>query len=774
MPSCNSNIRHIGVCIASCVATCLFVMLAGCTEKAPPERNIVLFPVASPVAVDLTKTENTPLQLKESAPELAAEDVGGDFAVLRFSLLENADNLKMECSARGGEFVGAKLSMLSKEARTMKITGLKSGTSYLCALRAGDATGDTKAQFKIIGSVVRKPSDGPMLSEMIQFQTVPEIKERYQGVIAVTAFGAASEAPEGTPVLAQVSVTWQPFLKADQKTVYRLIRVSRGGTLDMATKQVCTPDEKDSCMVCRQVGAGAKSCADTAVATAPAQYYYSVGLELDNWPEELPRGSSEKYLVSVPIPPANMVLVQRDAANAEMCALLGRKSDPLAHQRCPYKGLGSVPVNSSPGKLDLNLDPKFYDLGYSFFVDRWSTGCRWSPKTDSVLGRCGKDGEPGDCFGPVLNLTQEQIKDCGPLEGKSSSLSAADCLKNSTPPDSMGVEGSVFYSTHSVGLDFSRGGECFIKSAGKWKSANSPDLSSMERSSMATQEPSQTTRRPPLVQVDQHKAALQCEAQNDSFYGPKRLMRRREYVIAAAWPHLDGEQGQMSDEQINILEDGKNHGATHACNSNKHEGVLVSAAFNSSHEVARGAEEGPDSFVIGSLATSKCVSRFGAQDMVGNTYSWVSDQLGDCSAAKHSCRGVLSSLDSGNSDWVGFMFDGLQGPGGESTELWSIEDKKYGAMNFSYPLGVPLVGTDGGEALPISGNEARFHGDLFALYTDQASVWGDRELYGSTRGGMVGGASFWGTSAGRFGFHLGFSPVSTYVSVGFRCVLPVE
>ncbi len=755
-------------------------ILSGCTPKEPPVRYVTLFP--TPSSIPLT-AGNTPIQLKEGGLELASDDVTGDSALLRFSLLDNSETLKVECSARGGEFAQATIAIVSKEAHTMKISGLKSGTSYLCIVHSSE----TKDQFQILGSVARNQNLGvaKASSEMIQFQTIPELKERYQGVIAVNALGESPQAPDGTPVIAQVSITWQPFLKADQKTVYRLVRVSRGGTLDMATKQVCTPDEMDSCMVCREMGTGVKSCTDPAVAPAPAQYFYSVGLEVNSWPEELPRGNSEKYLVTVPVPPANMVLVHRDAANAEMCSLLGRKTDPLAHQRCPYSGLGSVPKNASPGKSDLNLDPNFYDLGYSFFIDRWATACHWSPKTDTVYGRCGEKGTPGDCFGPVMKLPligvdgAYSVKECGPRGAEDGDPKVGPCTAKSTPPDSIGVDGSVYYSTSSTKSPHSRGGECFIKSGGTWKSADSPELTLMERSLMATNEPNQTTQRPPLVQVSQQGASLQCQGQNDGSYGAKRMMRRREYIVAAAWPHLKDEPGTLTDVEITSLENGMKHPENHACNTNTHEGVSPeNLPFNSSHELARGAEDGPDSFVIGSTGTSKCVSRFGAQDMVGNTLSWVSDQLGGCSPDTHSCHGILSAFDSGNDDGAKYAFDGITGPGGSaglaSVDEWKIADPKYKAAYFSFPLGLPMVTKDGTQASAVQGSEKSFHDDQFSIFTDKSEKWGTRELSGPTRGGVVGGASDSKSSAGRFNYQLSSSPDTTSDNLGFRCVLPLE
>jgi hypothetical protein len=189
---------------------------------------------------------------------------------------------------------------------------------------------------------------------------------------------------------------------------------------------------------------------------------------------------------------------------------------------------------------------------------------------------------------------------------------------------------------------------------------------------------------------------------------------------------------------------------------------------------------GPDSFVIGSVGTSNCVSRFGLQDAVGNVFQWTSDQLGTCSSGSHSCSGITSVLDSGNTDWNGFEFNGTQGPGGGASAWneWNFNSPPTQGgvtpLYFSAPLGLPLVGTDGGNALQIGGSSApsisaaKFHGEHFWLYTDNGN---DSPV---ARGSLAGGLWNFGSSSGRFALYLGFTPSSSGSAFGFRCALPAQ
>ncbi len=79
----------------------------------------------------------------------------------------------------------------------------------------------------------------------------------------------------------------------------------------------------------------------------------------DGIAEELPLSGNTSFRITVPIPPANMVLSHRDSINYEMCSLMGKPTDPLNHQRCTYSGLAKNPYNSNPGNSPLNLSGCF-------------------------------------------------------------------------------------------------------------------------------------------------------------------------------------------------------------------------------------------------------------------------------------------------------------------------------------------------------------------------------------------------------------------------------
>ncbi|MGK5084839.1 hypothetical protein WDW37_16245 [Bdellovibrionota bacterium FG-1] len=673
--------------------------------------------------------------------------VGQTSATLNFPAGGSAAQLNLYCSERGAD--PALLATVGPSATSATLTGLKPGTTYVCKALAQSLFGIEDS------NTVTKT-----------FQTIPTHITHYKGPILVQAFGAAGDASwtpyTGQPKNRQVRITWKPFAGASGSTLYKLVRVAKDGIIDTLVTNACTAGTSSSCVVqcpasattgtvisddsANLVGQAAKTCTDNNVAASPTQYDYYVTQVISGWVEESPapsNGGDSAYRITVPIPPHDMVLVHRDSANYEMCSLMGKTDmDPTHHQRCAYTGLGAVPTNSHPGNPALNLEPGYYDFGYNLFIDRWAAACNWSPSaaTAGSTGKCGAGRTNGDCFG------------------------------NAYPPDaSIGVDGNVYYDWNY--------GMCWVNVAQTWIDTTGTTPTASQRMQAYTNTPSTTVKKPPFVYVTQSGAADTCGAVIDPDYGAKRLLRRREQVAAAAWPALVGEPRAMTDSAITTLLSGFDHPNAHVCNSNTHNGVsAVGKTFNDSgYELVRSAASGPDSFMIGSTGTANCVSRFGAQDLGGNDWMWISDQLGSCSAATHSCSGITSPFDSGNTDWNGFQFDGLggatgnHGPGGGAVNItgWFLNIISFNATYLSLPLGLPLVGNDGGNATTIStlgAAGAKLQYDNFALYTDNGNA---------TRGAYVGGPVNWG-AAGRFMLYL-YQPPSNYGStIGFRCALPAE
>jgi hypothetical protein len=226
----------------------------------------------------------------------------------------------------------------------------------------------------------------------------------------------------------------------------------------------------------------------------------------------------------------------------------------------------------------------------------------------------------------------------------------------------------------------------------------------------------------------------------------------------------------MSDGTITTEENGVNHlnpSTNRPCNANNANGVTATG-WATGDEIAGNGASGFSIFMLGSDDTSNCTSRYGAQDLVGNVWEWTSDQM-NCNGS-YVCTGAQSGLESGNTDLEGFLWDGTHGPGGQNIAGWTIDTgaSTYNALYFSFPLGVPMVGTDSGNALQINTTalpSGRLHDDLYVLFTNYNTT------HGLATGGDYEGST--GTGDGRWA---SLWEYSTYTAegVGFRCVLPAQ
>ena len=639
-------------------------------------------------------------------------------------------------------------------ATSQSLTGLQSGTTYTCKVKA------------VLISTATEDNNTATYS----FNTVSQTSTIYQGFAHIQAYGNAPNAPTATtaaaaspaitspvttPTAPTVNITWRSFNIAQPLTVgYRLVRVAHGGTLNMNVSTACTSSTATACQVCLSTigtNPSSRTCQDTNIsypesAGAAVIYDYAVSLIVNSSSSPpfaeniLPAGTSDTaYRAVVPIPPANMVLVQQDAANYEMCSLMGLTSDPLNHQRCTYSGLGAVPYNTYANDINtpLNLSLSYYDFGYNLFVDRFGGGCNWSAAAATTnQGFCNVGGTVAtDCNGAT----------------------------NAAPSNALGVNGNVFY-------DYI-GASCYVKQGGVWYNVNSGSLTTANLAASYTNAPSVTARVPPMVNVSQTTAWNVCQAQVNPIYGNERLLRRREQVAATAFQWIPESPSLLSSAQIASLQNGTSHPTTQACNSNTHNGVASPVGFNTAAELA-GNNNGsaPGSFVLGADYTAQCVSRFGAQDLVGNVWVWESDQLASCSAGTHTCQGMNSSLDPGNKDLTfieSYNFDGVTGPGGSNTTEWNFSTVTFGATYFSAPMGLPFVNSDHSSALLIGTaiTSSKLQTDHIWVYTDNGIV---------ARGAFSGGAWSLGSSSGRFALFLNAAPTSTFNAGGFRCALPAQ
>jgi len=365
----------------------------------------------------------------------------------------------------------------------------------------------------------------------------------------------------------------------------------------------------------------------------------------------------------------------------------------------------------------------FYDQTKSYFVDTVETGCNYTA-------------------GPACT--------------------GSGCIDvTGVPGAGVGVNGNVFYDRST--------GNCYYKKAGAWTNANSATLTNAERLATVSNKPG----LPPLAYVDQNRSWDSCQVQSVAgFAGNKSLLTRKLQIAASAW------DASINDATIATIENGTALPTSLNCNANfanavTFDNLQIPADIESvPHTLATGYK----GLRTGSNYTTNCVSRYGAQDMVGNYWEWVSDQLGTCNAVAHTCTGQTSALDVTNTDFNGLPFDGTAFPGGGAGNVteWDFSAMTFSATQFLVPLGLPMVTTAPAiyESMAIGVgagqfDPAKFHGDHFWLYTDNPNGV-------PARGALVGGSWYYGALDGRFVLNLSRTPSFTRQDVGLRCSLPAE
>jgi hypothetical protein len=519
----------------------------------------------------------------------------------------------------------------------------------------------------------------------------------HQGWLDIKALGPTTvHADSGlTPSVAAVTLTWNaPTLSSGTIGSYNIYRSTTSGGQDYASP------------IASGISASAKTYTDNTV-VAGTTYYYTVAPVVSG--SAVRNVTSADAEVKIIIPPDNMVLIHRWAANQEMCSLMGRTIDRDNHYRCPYTGPGGTGV--------------YYDVGRSNLVDAYELGCNYTPA-------------PG--CGDAVN----------------------GCLGTAPPAAGVGSVNDVFYTRAT--------GTCYVKTAAAtWTPANTPGLSAAFRALMS----SNKRGLPPLSQVDQPRAYESCQAQTSTgFAGNKKLLTHQQQIIASAWDR------NLSDATTITMEAGNSLNTTGFCNANFGSGLVFDNLVKpaqmdtlpnttaSNHRAVRG----------GSIATQNCVSRYGAQDMLGNIYEWSSDQLATCSSVTHTCTGQTSALDPNNTDWNGFNFNGSIGPGGGGSAVtnWLFTAMSFSATRFLVPLGLPMVtaapaifdslaiGSGAGQFDP-----AKFHGDAVYLGTDNPN--------GTPARGVGWGGCWENADANRFSIYMG-NPAVIDDSQGARCALPAE
>lgn len=626
-----------------------------------------------------------------------------------YTSLGSFDQVRIYAQPKNG---GAKKMVASVQGNvsTINVTGLRSGVTYLFSAQAymSFLGGEDGNQVTL---------EKQMPSESYGSGATTDTDYAYRGFMTVQAYGRAPGAPTDIlypgrqPKDLLVRLTWLPFSTATNSTKYRIFRVLSGKTMNTLSTTACTSSTIESCIVCTVTGVGTKTCEDTLLpafnpATERKHFRYTIGLVKtdsstgEEWVEELPSTNYDDFITDVHLPPDNMVLVHRDSVNYEMCQILNRTSNPRKKQRCPYTGIAATPYNSGPGKPALTFDSGYYDFGYNLFADRWPLACNWT--TAASGGMCGPGGTSGDCIGYAATGST--------LTNENPASDIADFA-------SRGKIGDVYY--RMIGYTTSPNtNNCWVKTSSGWQSMRgSTSLTAQERSAALTIDPSaQGGHRPIMTGIIQAAHAYANCAGFSNAYGTKRLYRRREAVAGLGFPWLSGEpyswgKNPYTITRVRIGYDGQGAGYYQCVYATNPSYVTVTMPTNpadpltalldannwrANFSVGGQVWGARNDYFIGSPHTINCVTRFGTQDISKQSiYIILSDQAvrqNVFGSALPSYLFITSSLDSGNKDLDGILFDG-------STRGWTSSSASNDIYNniataatyFNAVIGMPFV-----------------------------------------------------------------------------------
>lgn len=596
---------------------------------------------------------------------------------------------------------------------------------------------------------------------------------RWRNVTSVRAFGEAPGAPvhplllEKSPKDRVVELTFNSFNSLGVSQKYVVIRAPEGMPIDTSAVESCTSSTNRSCRPCGVLqGSGSLFCRDSNVAASPARYRYTMAIihtdGAEEWVEPLPVETTDNFSVLVPIPPRNMVLVQRDAANYEMCVTqMSKFSDPRNKNRCSYTGAGAVPYNSGIGKPALSMDRSYYDFGYNLFVDRFPLSCNWT--TQGQGGKCGPGGTDGDCV----------------LSGATGSV----------PSNTLGAEGNVLWYLTSSTYPTIGTTNCYVKTAGQWRSNVNLQSAVINYSdlfkTMLTNDPTVGNAKKPITFGSTSAASemASCQAFEDENYGKKRIPRLREHRVYSAFPTVSGEPYALTYSQASTLNNGGRWNATdgYRCLNaygNMNTPVapdmvpasLAEMLSSTTKQVAAfdpgGGDYGFRSFVQGAANSVDCMSRYGVHDVASPLYHHVSDFFTyDQTTAKY--RGIASPLDSGNVDVLtdavggnsGYLIDGAQGTISSAPNQYRYLYYSSSTVNyFNVPFGISAFLTSSSQYLPKSSFTDHFGASMTLAYLSGVSGMYVPSVQGS-----------------RWNIRLMEQGVTSGTWLGsIRCVLPAE
>lgn len=470
---------------------------------------------------------------------------------------------------------------------TYNVTGLVPNTTYEFRINAYDSFDVSDGNLNtisvttpnVIGSTFNGWSDviatGSVLSSIGEIDDAKGATgaNRLDSNLAVSLTGNAGPA-------ATVKIAWETFTfdpSGSAATGYNIYRTTTSGSGYAL------------------VGTSAsETYVDTTVSNN-TKYYYVVHPTIAG--TEVTAATTADSEIAIYVPPQNMALVHRWIANREGCVNLIGKAWPGDIDRsdnysCDYDwGLGFGP-NSGAQKTK-------WDIGYSFFVDRWENGCKMSA-TGPVYGTAAvAGGTDGDVYfrqGTNNNANQNNVA------------------------------------------------SCHYKKSGTWYEFASNLIASADRAAMVTNEPGF-----PPVSSTQANAYYTCKARTVTGVGALRLLRIQELIAARAWK---GMFHNPTSTQIIALESGTDHASNGSCNSNLGNNINP-ADPTFLRQTGR-------KFVAGSYATENCISRYEIQDLITNLNEWTSEQTNLCNSAA-TCTGIISTLDPDADYLDGFAFDGAMG-----------------------------------------------------------------------------------------------------------------
>jgi hypothetical protein len=675
------------------------------------------------------------------------------------------NEIHIYATPKNGGGASALVATAAGNVASVDVTGLRSGVNYKFSARA---------YMSYLGAEDGNDSYilGQTYSDSFGSGKTNDTSFNYRGALNVQGFGNAPNATSG-PTARQINLTWLPFISSSSTTKYKVVR-STTTVIDTTASTACTSSSASSCQVCTVTGS--EYCEDTNVAAPPQTYYYAVTVvKRDSsgteYTEELPCQNSADcmnmalYQIKAHVPPDYMALVQRDSANYEMCLNIKAYSDPRHNQRCIYTGLGAVPTTTGPSKSASSYTPGYYDFGYNLFIDRYKVACNWTQNSSS----CGPNG----CI-DILSTIGSAI----------------------VPPGSgVGDIGNVFY-----GLQSNWYGQptCYMKTSSGWKGVglSSSNLTSSQTASAVTIDPGPTgnKNRPPLAYMDADGALGVCNSQSTG-YGKKRLLRRREYLVASPPAYIQGEPNAITaTSYIFNAPDSSAMGCIPTVTFPATISEWLSASSSAVRLVVGGsAYNHYDSgamrtlnYKIGSEDTKTCVSRFGIQGIAGFGIMFSDTFIRTNGTALPAILQATSSdYDSGNLDHGSFIFNKILGP---LAQLQSgATDYYYGGMNtaaavsamcststtnpvsFIPAMGLPVCTWSGSTqnlramnefeltgqigSIPVTGN-----GYVANVFTPNPTTW--------TKYQMSSGVT------GRFG--IGFLPTSNYKYTNVFCAVEAE